>query len=297
MCGICSFITDPTDCDRVTECGQHEVCYVEKYASSGGHLLYDVGCKSSHECKSIVEKRREEIDDSPMSGDFQMCSSCCNDTKLCNVIGGHCGSQALDMSDRVLCYHCNHLRSPDQCETVRACPIYEQCYIEQSEGGVSGSLLWTSRCGHESANCRSPGIPIDSVVGKKRSSEFCAACCSEDLCNNNCTLATGNGLTTPTIATGPLSIPVITFVTRLYDVQIGSYIHLTCRAHGNPTPKVSWSFSAPVKPENIRTENNGADIYIDGVTEENYGHYACNAMNSQGQDNRFVDILEHGPSG
>ncbi|XP_021366366.1 neurotrimin-like [Mizuhopecten yessoensis] len=96
-----------------------------------------------------------------------------------------------------------------------------------------------------------------------------------------------------------MSKPVIVFATRLHDVNKGSYIHLTCRATGNPTPSITWSFFAigEKMPTNIRLTNNGADIHIDSVTDMNYGHYACKAHNSQGDDIRYIDIFEHSPSG
>ncbi|XP_033726089.1 neuronal growth regulator 1-like [Pecten maximus] len=197
------------------------------------------------------------------------------------------------------------MHSPDQCDRVRACPIHQQCYIGQRESGLSGSLLWTSRCGHESADCTTASIPISGVVGKRKSPLFCSTCCSSNFCNNKCYLTTKPPTTTPTTPTTttttttklPDSKPMITYITRPHGVKIGSDLHLTCRATGNPTPTVAWNFFSvgDTVTTNAFVSNEGAELSIIGVTRDNYGHYACKASNLVGSDIRYVDVLEPGP--
>ncbi|XP_060083879.1 palladin-like [Ylistrum balloti] len=176
------------------------------------------------------------------------------------------------------------MHNPDQCEQIRTCSIHEQCYIGERISGLSGSRIWTSRCGHETVDCQVPVVPVDSVVGKRQSS-ICHKCCKDNLCNNNCA--------------SPVKKPVIIYVTRPRDVSKGAYLHLTCRASGNPTPIISWSFLSisNTLPTNVKVSNHGADILINQVTDQNYGDYACKAQNSQGEDVRYIQVLEHGPNG
>ncbi|XP_033725606.1 neuronal growth regulator 1-like [Pecten maximus] len=186
------------------------------------------------------------------------------------------------------------MHSPDQCDRVRTCPIHEQCFIGRRASGLSGSVLWTSRCGHGSEDCKATGISIDGVVGRKRSSVICSTCCSSNLCNNNCSIASPTTTSAPATTKVPVSKPVITYVSRSHAVMLGAQLHLTCRATGNPPPSISWNFFVPTDkfPNNFMVRNGGADVYIVGVTPENYGNYSCNASNSAGIDIRYVDISE-----
>ncbi|XP_069102513.1 limbic system-associated membrane protein-like [Argopecten irradians] len=300
LCGICSQVADPRDCDSVGECADDQVCYVRQYATLTGHTYYDIGCHSVHGCYGYTGKRSSDNDVPRLrAGNVQLCSSCCNDTALCNVVNGFCNSTVLDMTGQVLCYSCDYMHAPDQCDRVMACPKNQQCYVGQRQSGLSGSLLWTSRCGHGNADCQSLSIPINGVVGKKRSSQYCSRCCSGNFCNDQCSL-TGNVQTTaiPTTTGATISKPVITFVSIPQAVTIGSYMHLKCRSTGYPTPTISWRFLSPTgdQPTNVFVRNEGADLYINGVTQANFGHYACRASNTAGDDTRYVDILENGNS-
>ncbi|XP_069102867.1 uncharacterized protein [Argopecten irradians] len=296
ICGICSHIPDPSNCDKVGECGDHEECVVQRYLSSAGFQYYDVGCYSSVSCQTLKGKREDLLAHSPSlrSSDIHLCSSCCNDTKLCNVINGHCNSQALDLTGRIICYSCDYMTSPGQCDKVTSCSSDEQCYIEERKNGLSGTLLWTSRCGNGPSTCQSPNISLPTV-GKKRSSATCSECCSYNLCNNQCPIPPPPTTPIPTTTAAPLTKPIIVFVTNVHGIQTGSYVHITCRANGNPTPSIAWTFqtTSNTLPTNIYSGNNGADLFIDSVTEQNYGHYRCTARNSQGEAIETVNIREH----
>ncbi|OWF36606.1 uncharacterized protein LOC110441444 [Mizuhopecten yessoensis] len=355
ICGSCSLIVEPRDCDVVTECGDHEECLVVQYLTPAGLKRYDIGCESSFRCYGMGKRSDNSTLD--LSGEkksldnkIPLCKTCCNSTKMCNTIDGLCNSKPLMTYGALICYNCEQMEQPDRCDRIKLCGIDNQCYIGRKQNDLSGLLLWESRCGENATECKTiTANNALAIIGKKRQiGNLCTSCCANDrLCNNQCgahthvqpqtqqptqkpttqrpthapthpttprpthepthkphttthrpttpSTHTTRATTTPT----PLSKPVITFVTRLHDVKKGSYVHLTCRATGNPTPSIAWNFFAlgDVTPTNVRVANNGADIYIDSVTDMNYGHYACKAHNSEGDDTRYIDILEHGPSG
>ncbi|XP_021366359.1 uncharacterized protein LOC110458780 [Mizuhopecten yessoensis] len=96
LCGLCTHMVDPRDCDVVGECGNHEECSISQYVSPTGHILYDIGCESSLACRSSTARRNSDVSRTSRligAGNVVICSTCCNDTQTCNVIDGHCNSQ------------------------------------------------------------------------------------------------------------------------------------------------------------------------------------------------------------
>nr|XP_034322175.1 uncharacterized protein LOC117680519 [Crassostrea gigas] len=106
LCMNCMDLSSPQECSKVTRCGNHQQCYIEKYVRHNA-IYYDLGCKSNVVCSSIggpqtsIVGRRKvmlkegapdsfEVDfDEDDDGKFPVCESCCN-TTACNN-GGSCG--------------------------------------------------------------------------------------------------------------------------------------------------------------------------------------------------------------
>ncbi|XP_076080312.1 microfibril-associated glycoprotein 4-like [Mytilus galloprovincialis] len=80
-CLSCTNVASPSSCHYTLTCADNEVCYKHKFISHSGSVSYDLGCAYQQTCShltgSIFGKRRSE-------GRRQICSECCNSTRLCN---------------------------------------------------------------------------------------------------------------------------------------------------------------------------------------------------------------------
>ena len=68
-------------------------------------------------------------------------------------------------------------------------------------------------------------------------------------------------------------------------VNLGDSIILTCQAEGTPTPEILWYKDAnPVNPSStIGIFNDGTELRISTIRNEDIGDYTCIARNGEGQ--------------
>ncbi|XP_069102895.1 uncharacterized protein [Argopecten irradians] len=334
LCGSCSHVSDPSNCDHVTRCGDHEECVVTQYLTSGGHVMFDTGCISSFRCSSHpVGKRAIEdevrLSDRRLDG-VLVCQVCCNDTSICNTVKGLCNTQPLDTNGYVLCYKCDQMLSPNQCDKITRCPSHRQCYVEQKVNPLSGTMTWESRCGQGALECmESPSLMTNpGVLVGKRQSPFCAKCCNEkNFCNNECnnsmvahtfptippsttpstTPTPTTSTTTPLPTTTPttksttpsthntnLSKPTVHSLATYGEVTLGSSLAIRCTVTGNPTPTIAWGVTHfdpnAPKPNNTQIMDHQQTMYIHHFTAANAGLYLCYATNSQGTDSKVIAV-------
>ncbi|XP_062595356.1 uncharacterized protein LOC134256691 [Saccostrea cucullata] len=174
-CLSCRDIPEPIECSMVTQCGEHEQCFVQKYVNYAGHVRYDLGCASNLSCDMIPPSRKTARVISP--DDSVVCETCCNDTVICNS-RGLCGSQALPEHSGTLCYHCDYQSHPGSCDHIKLCSIDRACYIGLAHDVTSASYHWVSGCALRETKCKSLEMFADNP--------FCSSCCEGDLCNNRC---------------------------------------------------------------------------------------------------------------
>ena len=71
---------------------------------------------------------------------------------------------------------------------------------------------------------------------------------------------------------------------------IGNAITLTCRASGNPTPKIKWFFKGKPIPLNALgyriVGDNYETLMIESAESSNGGKYSCMAENGFGADQK-----------
>ena len=76
-------------------------------------------------------------------------------------------------------------------------------------------------------------------------------------------------------------------------VNLGESWNYTCKAQGNPAPRIEWR----KRNSNhiLRTTqhgNKGVELKIDTLAEEDLGIYLCVAENSFGKDNASIELDE-----
>ncbi|XP_033726134.1 uncharacterized protein LOC117315840 [Pecten maximus] len=266
ICYNCEQMEQPDRCDRIKLCGIDNQCYIGKKQNDlSGHWLWESRCgENSTECKTLAATNALLA---PIVGKRQsgnLCASCCATDRLCN---SQCTPPTIG----------HQTQAPSNTKPPTHAPTH-------------APKQTTTHLPHTHAPAHQTHAPAHQTHAPAHQTHAPA----------HQTHAPAHQTHAPAHQThAPLSKPVITFVTRPTDVKKGSYLRLTCSATGNPTPTLLWNFFAigDVSPTNVVVSNNGADITIGPVTEHNYGHYACRAINSEGKDTRFVDVLEHGPSG
>ncbi|XP_061115413.1 protein turtle homolog A [Conger conger] len=79
------------------------------------------------------------------------------------------------------------------------------------------------------------------------------------------------------------------------ETMQGSSVSLTCAAHGNPQPTVTWQKEdAPVKKQDNVKVLNGT-LSLATVTRESAGMYKCHVSNSEGNLSHSTQLLIKGP--
>ncbi|XP_052791536.1 collagen alpha-1(XII) chain-like [Mya arenaria] len=182
QCLDCSDRSSPDVCRYATTCNEHEKCFVSQYVTSGGDLLYSMGCRSAETCKAgeAVSKRRQ------VGQDVIVCTECC-EGDFCNVQG--CGSSIKKLGDRgPFCFSCGVQNAPDSCRDLTQC----------SEGQVCALIEPQLRPGHYMSKCVAPDTC--PVLNMLKSELGCPMCCYEDFCNNKCVPRNGSHTTTHTQA-------------------------------------------------------------------------------------------------
>ncbi|OWF44136.1 Basement membrane-specific heparan sulfate proteoglycan core protein [Mizuhopecten yessoensis] len=243
---------------------------------------------------------------------------------------GLCNAQPLDTNGYILCYNCDQMSSPNQCDRITRCPTKQQCYLGQKLNHLSGSRVWESRCGNDAKECKGAIAMVApvSLIGKRLSPD-CGSCCNDaNFCNDNCSVSavipttqstststltsstttstsstttltsststTTSSTTPPTSPATIFSKPFITDISSSQQVIPGASIYLHCAAGGNPWPSINWGvthFSGlSRKPNNTYIMDSGRAMYIATFLPENAGLYICMASNAMGSDSRVVSL-------
>ncbi|KAG9338170.1 hypothetical protein JZ751_027038 [Albula glossodonta] len=70
----------------------------------------------------------------------------------------------------------------------------------------------------------------------------------------------------------------------IVSLAVGSLLHLTCVAEGNPRPKIQWLWG------NITVQHSTETLFIPAVLQEHEGVYWCVARNQYGQRNSSITL-------
>ncbi|XP_052264988.1 uncharacterized protein LOC127867695 isoform X1 [Dreissena polymorpha] len=179
VCLVCDHVSSIRDCPYIETCGSHEVCYLEGRNSSNGHALYQGGCRERQKCftATTVGKRTEAA----------FCSQCC-DHNLCQA--SLCGGTGYSPNRGPMCYDCPEgLNQGDYCDRIIEAS-HDQVCTESMRLSLQGtlfyatSLLEKNACDRALARLAAENLHITGANGS------CFNCCSGDLCNNRCNLAT-----------------------------------------------------------------------------------------------------------
>lgn len=76
-------------------------------------------------------------------------------------------------------------------------------------------------------------------------------------------------------------------------VNHGDAIILNCQAEGTPSPEISWYKDAnPVEPAaTIGIFNDGTELRISSIRQEDIGDYTCIAKNGEGQISHTARVI------
>ncbi|XP_033725136.1 uncharacterized protein LOC117315099 [Pecten maximus] len=186
LCYNCRDVSHPRDCFRLTRCGQHEVCSVDRFSSDDGIITYDSGCKSKTFCSGFQTKREQESSRPTHfpqyawdAQQYPICSTCC-DADFCNL---NLCDPSVDHTSKDLkrCLHCTGIEDPNNCETVTTCTVDEACYT-QKQLNVNGEIRYNLGCRHQ-AVCDAAATSSMLVGRNVRGSDFCLGCCNTTNCN------------------------------------------------------------------------------------------------------------------
>lgn len=76
-------------------------------------------------------------------------------------------------------------------------------------------------------------------------------------------------------------------------VNLGDAIILNCQAEGTPSPEILWYKDAnPVEPSStIGIFNDGTELRISTIKNEDIGDYTCIARNGEGQISHTARVI------
>ncbi|XP_052786320.1 uncharacterized protein LOC128221758 [Mya arenaria] len=194
VCLQCKSVLSPRMCKRVTECGNGEVCKVQRHTNEFGETVFDLGCSSStvcyetgttNSCQKLLQINNVCTNVTSVSQQ-NPCTQCC-DIDLCNHVA--CNEKDYPATRGPICYNCRNPTPAGKCHDVEFCDQDQICKVVASD--VFGDTLYTSSCELQ----HTCGLQIPpGIIGKRDSSETrsiksdhaCDTCCSGDLCNRNC---------------------------------------------------------------------------------------------------------------
>ncbi|XP_021367650.1 uncharacterized protein LOC110459631 isoform X1 [Mizuhopecten yessoensis] len=194
LCLECHSEALPTSCDTVVQCGPHEKCLLRSFENERGMQLYQSGCMDSMHCANLLTNgtvvRRTS------KREITMCLECCEDN-YCNSGGCNLPGFTAMHGYAPVCFKCQDVRSPEECDHIGRCNQGEACYIHNSSPGhYQMGCKATQNCQHLNSN------------------SGCSTCCSGDFCNRQCTTSSSghhqnhvttvepaHSRTTPTIGT------------------------------------------------------------------------------------------------
>ena len=72
------------------------------------------------------------------------------------------------------------------------------------------------------------------------------------------------------------------------EVDVGQNLMLSCKADGDPTPKIIWTKDGvPFKQFN----SSGSDLHLTNVQRGNVGSYRCTATNAYGSTTTCIAVV------
>lgn len=275
-CLQCNSVTQPLDCSHVSECGRNEECYFEKYVTTGGIIVYDVGCKDTKLCTSSHEPfgKRRSIGTS-------ICSACCNDKDVCNI-DGHCSAEKfLPPLGSNLCYKCHLSGRPDSCHQLTLCDQHSVCSLQQVTNYL-GHIRWEHGC-VKKAVCSS----LSNHGG-------CSYCCDSPLCNYNCS-TTHSVITSPSLLSTSTAIQqtipiVIQTVIRPTNIKYGETVTVQCLVTGNPKPTIDFLVKGKRLGSNVQVDPTTHVLTISNFLPYNDGDYRCVAANLLGDNHKDIHL-------
>ena len=78
---------------------------------------------------------------------------------------------------------------------------------------------------------------------------------------------------------------------RRQPVNLGKPWNATCKATGNPAPRIEWRKNNHTLPT-TQLGSKGVVLKIDTLAEKDLGIYLCVAENSVGKDNASIELGE-----
>ncbi|XP_071140364.1 WAP, Kazal, immunoglobulin, Kunitz and NTR domain-containing protein 2-like [Mytilus edulis] len=275
-------LTSPLDTSIVTECGDHEVCSVERYVTNDGIIFYNVGCKDRQFC--IANPL------GPGKGDETLiCRHCCDDKDLCNM--NQCGARVNLPVGSTICYSCPLAMDANKCNHITLCDRDSACSIKQTQNLI-GKPRWSHGCS-EKTQC--------ATIAQSNPQGICSFCCDTELCNRNCTIrstiAPPPTTTTTTMApTTPINLtaPIITqTVIQPTNIKYGDTVTIQCIAKGNPKPAIDFLVKGRRLGANVHVDPTTHLLTISNFSPYDARDYRCIASNLLGDVHKDIHIQGH----
>ncbi|XP_063420351.1 uncharacterized protein LOC134705563 [Mytilus trossulus] len=184
MCYSCNGVASPVDCERAINCPADEHCFTDKYLNANGHMLYNLGCKSDRICKllsTLGGKRdlEEVLGIKDKRSVIHLCTKCCDKGYCNNALCTDSTTPAPNMQ----CYKCDDIEDLAACETLVACPEYNECFADIFYND-RGDIRHRLGC-REKQRCRQ-FLALGAHVphGKRQGfAQLCGGCCDSPFCN------------------------------------------------------------------------------------------------------------------
>ncbi|XP_063438620.1 uncharacterized protein LOC134719557 [Mytilus trossulus] len=278
-------LTSPLDTTIVTECGDHEICSVERYVTNDGIILYNVGCKDRQYCiANPLGKRITNPLGLGKRAETVICRHCCEDKDLCNM--NQCGARVNLPIGSTICYSCPLAMDANKCNHITLCDQDNACSIKQTQNLI-GKPRWSHGCS-EKTQCAT--IALSNPQG------ICSFCCDTELCNRNCTIRStiAPPPTTTTMAPTtpiPMTAPIITqTVIRPTNIKYGDTVTIECIATGNPKPTIDFLVKGRRLGANVHVNPTTHLLTISNFLPYDDGDYRCIAANLLGDVHNDIHI-------
>ncbi|XP_060578578.1 uncharacterized protein LOC132735620 [Ruditapes philippinarum] len=268
-CFECTDMPHPQDCQVITTCSSHEICFVEQFVTSGGQILYSSGCLSKERCQTSGKRSalskianigksypisnalsappRDSLSrrqDTGSKTDIPTCVECCNG-EFCNVEG--CGTTAVPRTKRgPRCFSCDAQADPESCRDTMLCDTEQVCAIFIPLNSLAQNE-WASDCMSERQCNTIVNLEMQKLgmaIGKRDLITItqCPRCCTTDFCNHSCrqnvtvTHATA-------VPTKPSTHSTTKQVVKYSIHQSTQYVHVT------PKPTVAHAHNTTKSPD------------------------------------------------
>ncbi|CAG2198162.1 IGSF9B [Mytilus edulis] len=255
-------LTSPLDTTIVTECGDHEICSVERYVTNDGIILYNVGCKDRQYCianplgKLGVGKRAETV----------ICRHCCEDKDLCNM--NQCGARVNLPVGSTICYKCPLAMDANKCNHITLCDRDSVINVQQLRKVIpreSVHFVVTRNYVTVTVTIRSTIAPITPI-------------------------------TTTCLCNGAIKVtaPIITqTVIRPTNIKYGDTVTIQCIATGNPKPTIDFLVKGRGLGSNVHVDPTTHLLTISNFLPNDDGDYRCIAANLLGDVHKDTHLQGH----